>query len=64
MKITRTYEVWTGGDLVDDWLTRDEAITIARKELKDANGVDVVVDEIIHYEMHNNEDLEQLKKEI
>lgn len=66
MKVTRSYEVWVGGDMAGDMLTRQEAIDLAKKELKDiANekpnyDIDVVVDEIIHYEIDEN-DVETLE---
>jgi len=72
MKITRTYEVWTGGDMVEDFISsRDYAVKLAQEEvkrLKDEYGentdIDVVVDEIVHYIIESDEDLEQLEREI
>lgn len=70
MKITRTYEVWTGGDMVEDYINdKDYAIKLARQEIKNElkqndGQVDVVVDEIIHYILTEEDDIEQLEKEL
>jgi hypothetical protein len=65
MKISRTYEVWTGGDMVEDFIdNRDYAIKLAIKELNENEGVEVVVDEIVHYKLDNIKDIEELEKEI
>jgi len=65
MKISRTYEVWTGGDMVEDFISdKDYAIKLATKELNENEGVEVVVDEIIHYKLENLKDIEELEKEV
>lgn len=68
MKITRSYEVWTGGDMVEDFISnRDYAIELARKEvereLKEYPGEtpDVVVDEIVHYTLTTTEEVDELE---
>lgn len=72
MKITRTYEVWTGGDMVEDFISSaDYAKKLARAEVArmkqdygDNTEIDVVVDEIIHYIVESEEELEDLEREI
>lgn len=65
MKISRTYEVWTGGDMVEDFISnRGVAINLAIRELTENEGVEVVVDEVIHYKLENLKDIEELGKEI
>ena len=65
MKISRTYEVWTGGDMVEDLISnRGVAINLAIRELTENEGVEVVVDEVIHYKLENLKDIEELGKEI
>lgn len=62
MKINRVYEVWVGGDLVSDDLTFDQAILLAREEFaresKEAEPVDVVIDEHSYIEIESDEDLD------
>ncbi len=64
MKVTRTYEVWVGGDMVDDQLKLDEALALAReqyaKELKDYpdEPADVVIDEHTYIEIEHVDDLD------
>lgn len=69
MKITRSYEVWTGGDMVEDFIgNKDYAIKLARKEFKRQKEeypdepADVVVDEIIHYTIDEAEHLDELEE--
>ena len=68
MKISKTYEVWTGGDMVVDYVGREYAMKTAReeveRELKEhpEDPVDVVVDEIIHYSLETMEDVDELEE--
>lgn len=62
MKVSKVYEVWVGGDMVDDDLTLDMALKLARqefkKEQKEAEPVDVVIDEHSYIEIEKEEDLD------
>lgn len=64
MKVTRVYEVWVGGDLVDDQLNLDQALNLARKEfaleLKNYpdEKPDVVIDEHSYIHIESDEDLD------
>lgn len=64
MKISKVYEVWVGGDMVGDDLTLDQARLLAReefeRELKEAEPVDVVVDEHSYIEIESLEDLDSV----
>lgn len=66
MKISKTYEVWTGGDMVVDYVGRDYAMKTAREEMErelkehPEDPADVVVDEIIHYSLETMEDVDEL----
>lgn len=65
MKITRTYEVWTGGDMVEDFINdKNYAIQLAKEQLAEYPNTDVVVDEIIHYIIFKENDIKQLEKEL
>jgi hypothetical protein len=59
---TRSYGVWIGDDLVEEYLPLDEALLLAKKERKD-NPLDisVVVDEIRHYHIQIIEDVDDLE---
>ena len=61
MKIEKSYEVWVGGDLVEDYLDYNTAIAIVKDQLKHKeNGVDIVLDEIIHYTINDYDDIAKL----
>lgn len=63
MKITNNYEVWVGGDMIDDMLDYNTARLIAEKEFKEAGkdlDQDVVIDEIRHYTIESLDDLTAL----
>lgn len=68
MKISKTYEVWTGGDMVVDYVGRDYAMKTAREEMErelkehPEDPADVVVDEIIHYSLETMEDVNKLEE--
>ena len=68
MKITRTYEVWTGSTMVVDYVGRDYAMKIAREEMerelkeRPDNPAEVVVDETIHYSLETMEDVNKLEE--
>lgn len=68
MKISKTYEVWTGGDMVVDYVGRDYAMKTAREEMErelkehPEDPADVVVDEIIHYSLDTMEDVDELEE--
>lgn len=68
MKISKTYEVWTGGDMVVDYVGRDYAMKTAREEMErelkehPEDPADVVVDEIIHYSLETMEDVDELEE--
>lgn len=68
MKISKTYEVWTGGDMVVDYVGRDYALKTAREEMErelrehPEDPADVVVDEIIHYSLTTMEEVEELEE--
>ena len=68
MKISKTYEVWTGGDMVVDYVGRDYALKTAREEMErelrehPEDPADVVVDEIIHYSLTTMEDVDELEE--
>ncbi len=64
MKISKVYEVWVGGDMIDDQLTLEEALTIARQEFTEQRAehpndpADVVIDEHSYIEIENIEELD------
>ena len=64
MKVSRTYEVWVGGDMIEDQLTLDEARELATKEFEREqkehpdDPVDVVVDEHTYVEIEHVDDLD------
>jgi hypothetical protein len=61
MKITKRYEVWVGGDLIDDILDRDEAVDEARQQFeKYGDEAEIVIDEIIHYHIETLNDLKEI----
>ena len=68
MKITRTYEVWTGDNMVVDYVGKDYAMETAREEMErelkehPEDPVDVVVDETIHYSLETMEDVDELEE--
>lgn len=68
MKTTRSYEVWTGGDMVVDFVGKDYAVKVAREEMERElkehpnDPADVVVDEIIHYSLETMKDVEELEE--
>ena len=68
MKITRTYEVWTGDDMVVDYVCKDYAMETAREEMErelkehPEDPADVVVDERIHYSLETMEDVDELEE--
>lgn len=68
MKVSKTYEVWTGGDMVVDYVGRDYAMKTAREEMErelkehPEDPADVVVDEIIHYSLSTMEDVDELEE--
>jgi hypothetical protein len=59
---TRSYGVWVGDDLVEEYLPLDEALLLAKKERED-NPLDisVVIDEIRHYNIQIIEDVDDLQ---
>lgn len=61
MKTSTYYEVWAGDDLVDDSLSFDQAVLLARESLTKEPDVEVVVDEVIHYTLKNLDDLSELE---
>ena len=68
MKITRTYEVWTGDNMVVDYVGKDYAMETAREEMErelkehPEDQADVVVDETIHYSLETMEDVDELEE--
>lgn len=69
MKVSKVYEVWTGGDMVEDFIyDRDAAIRLAREEVREQakhpDPAEVIVDEIIHYELLNDNDVNELDETI
>ena len=68
MKVSKTYEVWTGGDMVVDYVGRDYAMKTAREEMErelkehPEDPADVVVDEIIRYSLETMEDVDELEE--
>lgn len=64
MKVSRVYELWVGDDLVDDQLTLDEVLALARKEreqeLKDHpnDPASIVIDEHAYVTIETDEDLD------
>jgi hypothetical protein len=60
MKIRKMYEVWHGGDMVDDMLDLQTALQLAKEELSKPDHTDVVIDQIIHWEVENFDDIESL----
>lgn len=64
MKITRVYEVWVGGDMVDDQMTLDEALATARHEFKQErkdhpnDPADVVIDEHAYITIEDEDELD------
>lgn len=64
MKVSRTYEVWVGDDLVDDQLSLEQALALAReqyaKEHRDypENPASVVIDEHSYITIESDEDLD------
>lgn len=64
MKISKVYEVWVGGDMLDDQLTLDQALTMAREafieEQKEEVPADVVVDEHSYIEIEKLEELDKV----
>lgn len=62
MKISKTYEVWHGGDMIDDMLDIKTALKIAKEELLKPDHADIVIDQIIHWEVENIEDIESIGK--
>ena len=68
MKITRTYEVWTGDNMVVDYVGKDYAMETAREEMErelkehPEDPADVVVDERIHYSLETMEDVDELEE--
>ena len=68
MKITRTYEVWTGDNMVVDYVGKDYAMETAREEMErelkehPEDPANVVVDETIHYSLETMEDVDELEE--
>lgn len=66
MKVSRVYEVWVGGDMIDDQLTLQEALDMARDEFKreqkehPEDPADVVLDEHSYVEIEDEEDLDTI----
>lgn len=65
MKVSRVYEVWVGGDMVEDHIqSLDQAIALARIELATQlkehpeDPADVVLDEHTYVEIEDDEDLD------
>lgn len=66
MKVSKVYEVWVGGDMVDDDMTLNNALKVARKEfIKEQketreNRADVIIDEHTYIEIEELEDLDTI----
>ncbi len=64
MKISKVYEVWVGGDMIDDEMDYNTAIKIAEdefnKEQLEADPADVVVDEHSYMEIESLEDFDSV----
>lgn len=64
MKVTRVYEVWVGGDMVDDNLDLHQALALARDEFKEQRKLhpedpaDVVIDEHTYAEIEDEDELD------
>lgn len=62
MKVSRVYELWVGGDMVEDNMSLDQALALARIEFaaqqKTEDPVDVVLDEHTYVEFEHEEDLD------
>lgn len=64
MKVSKVYEVWVGGDMLDDQLTLDQALKMAREafveEQKEEVPADVVIDEHSYIEIEKLEELDKI----
>ena len=66
MKVSKVYEVWVGGDMVDDNLTLEQARLMAirafKVEIRDPKDdpAEVVVDEHSYITIESFEDLDKL----
>lgn len=64
MKVSKVYEVWVGGDMLDDGMTFNAARVMAedalREELKEEVPADVVIDEHSYFTIESFEDLDKL----
>lgn len=64
MKVSKVYEVWVGGDMLDDGMTFNAARVMAedalREGLKEEVPADVVIDEHSYFTIESFEDLDKL----
>lgn len=66
MKVSKVYEVWVGGDMIDDNMTLEQAKLEAANQFKleleehPDDPADVVVDEHSYFEIESLEDLETI----
>ena len=64
MKVSRVYEVWVGGDLIEDNLTLEQARATAKHELEQElrehpdDPADVVIDEHAYVTIEHVDDLD------
>ena len=64
MIVSKVYEVWVGGDLIDDHMDYNTALQIAKAEFKGQqekkDPVDVVIDEHSYIEIEEWADFEKI----
>ena len=64
MRVSKVYEVWVGGDLLDDQMDYNTAMLLAKDEFKKEQAkpdpVDVVIDEHSYIEIEAWEDFEKI----
>lgn len=69
MKVSKVYELWVGGDMVDDQLTLEQVLVMAREEFAreqkehPTDPADVVIDEHSYITIEDDEDLDTVDYE-
>ena len=64
MKVSKVYELWVGGDMIDDQLNLEQVLTMAREEFAREkkehpnDPADVVIDEHSYITIEDDEDLD------
>jgi hypothetical protein len=64
MKVNKVYEVWVGGDLIEDGIELETALKLAEKFFKEESEkedpVDVVIDEHSYIEIEEWADFDKI----